>query len=310
MALGANPNHFGPFDDTSAGIRIVGVHRSIYVPPQLLPHVINMEGATPMTAFNLIAAQIQNMSLMQDCSELLFWLLACATRITHGAGGTRIQLLVIAPLTPGAETVAFWQHRASKVALNLPNLSSIRTTLGAQQILGHLGQLNATLIENRNRNDARMEDKKREDRKTILKKYGAVQFNYLRALLHILKNPDDTVDENSFPEVYHQLAKCDSKSNHNVVQSALSMAAYSNNMHSPSQVTFALANVVLNPTTWCSDEVTMDPFEGLSPIQFGTGIRDALLDRQVQSVDLMTVAGANPSLADAQALMDRSIRSV
>jgi hypothetical protein len=97
MASGAHPNHFGPFDDTSAGTRVARVRRSMYVPPQLLPHVINMEGATPMVAFNLIAAQIQNMSLMQDCSQLLVWLLACATRVSQGAGGTRIQPLAILP---------------------------------------------------------------------------------------------------------------------------------------------------------------------------------------------------------------------
>ena len=55
------------------------------------------------------------------------------------------------------------------------------------------------------------------------------------------------MEERSSLEVYHQLSKCKSKSNRNVIQSALSMAAYSNNMHSPSQVTIGMANIVMNP---------------------------------------------------------------
>jgi hypothetical protein len=47
------------------------------------------------------------------------------------------------------------------------------------------------------------------------------------------------------------------------------MAVYANHMHTPTAIRFAMANVILNPTTWCSDEVMMDPFEGLSPFQFG-----------------------------------------
>jgi hypothetical protein len=90
-AAGASPNHFGPYDDTSVGTRLVRIQRSIYVPPQLLPYVINMEDATPMVAFNLIAAQIQDSSLMQELDELLVWLLACAARVAHATGGTRIQ---------------------------------------------------------------------------------------------------------------------------------------------------------------------------------------------------------------------------
>jgi hypothetical protein len=82
------------------------------------------------------------------------------------------------------------------------------------------------------------------------------------------------------------------------------MAAYANHMHTPTAVTFTLANVILNLTTWCLDEVTMEPFKRLSPFQFGTGISDIVRDRQVQSVNLMTLAGANPSLANAQALTD------
>jgi hypothetical protein len=85
---------------------------------------------------------------------------------------------------------------------------------------------------------------------------------------------------------------------------AIAMAAYANHMHTPTTVTFIMANVILNLTTWCLDKVTMDPFERLSPFQFGTGIRDIVRDRQVQSFNLMTLAGAKPSLANAQALTD------
>jgi hypothetical protein len=83
---------------------------------------------------------------------------------------------------------------------------------------------------------------------------------------------------------------------------AITMAAYANHIHTPTAITFAMANVLLNSTTWCSDEVTMDPFEGLSPFQFGTGLQDIMQDQQAQSVNLMMLVGANQSLANAQAL--------
>lgn len=74
-----NPNHVGPYDNTSAGARLVRMHRSMYVPPQLLPHIINLEDTYPMAAFSLIAARVQDLGLMQELGDPLVWLLACAT---------------------------------------------------------------------------------------------------------------------------------------------------------------------------------------------------------------------------------------
>jgi hypothetical protein len=62
--------------------------------------------------------------------------------------GKRIQGFVMTPPTLIVETIAFQQHWAAKVNQDLPNLSSIPTTLGARLISSQLRQLNSMLIKN------------------------------------------------------------------------------------------------------------------------------------------------------------------
>jgi hypothetical protein len=88
----------------------------MYVAPQLLPLLINMEDVRPMDAFMRVTTHVQTLGLMAELQELVLWLLACATRVAGPNNGTRIQNLAMPPPIPVSMTVALRQHRSSKVS--------------------------------------------------------------------------------------------------------------------------------------------------------------------------------------------------
>jgi acyl-homoserine lactone acylase PvdQ len=59
-AAAVPPTHFGPYQNGNAGTRLIGVRWTMYVAPQLIPFLINMEDVRPaMDAFMCVAPQVQ-----------------------------------------------------------------------------------------------------------------------------------------------------------------------------------------------------------------------------------------------------------
>jgi hypothetical protein len=139
----------------------------MYVVPQLLPFLINMEDLRPMEIFTQVASHVQSLGLMAELDKSNH--LAARLRYPGRRTSQRIphpklcNAPSITPPSPVTETLAFQQHRAAKVVQDIPNLSSIPTTLGAQLISSQLGQLNTTFVKNRTRDDNHHSKRLRED---------------------------------------------------------------------------------------------------------------------------------------------------